>query len=307
MPSAIILYEIDESFGPNILAEYYLKQDDKITPAILKEFSDKHVKKELLHANILEDNNRYYSSIVNAKSIEKDNLYLCFKLREGETLVSLKSIFDNVEEKIVKKFTTDKKKMSELLKDALNSILSLMEKLQEPKIIKETINERTKIMIDDGKLQEARELIDLGEKIPEKLSAEVRLSEQLLVEKSYRKAKKSFLQAAELAVLIQEKEIASFLENKGEQVGNFPDLIRERESLYKDIEKIITELQSNRLYLYNYLVDPLEKLLDISNIFEENELIDVLTKLKNTTQRASRLAKDLYGLDNKIKEFLDKI
>ncbi len=307
MPSAIILYEIDESFGPNILAEYYLKQDDKITPAILKEFSDKHVKKELLHANILEDNNRYYSSIVNAKSIEKDNLYLCFKLREGETLVSLKSIFDNVEEKIVKKFTTDKKKMSELLKDALNSILSLMEKLQEPKIIKETINERTKIMIDDGKLQEARELIDLGEKIPEKLSAEVRLAEQLLVEKSYRKAKKSFLQAAELAVLIQEKEIASFLENKGEQVGNFPDLIRERESLYKDIEKIITELQSNRLYLYNYLVDPLEKLLDISNIFEENELIDVLTKLKNTTQRASRLAKDLYGLDNKIKEFLDKI
>lgn len=307
MPSAIILYEIDESFGPNILAEYYLKQGDKITPAILKEFSDKHVKKELLHANILEDNNRYYSSIVNAKSIEKDNLYLCFKLREGETLVSLKSIFDNVEEKIVKKFTTDKKKMSELLKDALNSILSLMEKLQEPKIIKETINERTKIMIDDGKLQEARELIDLGEKIPEKLSAEVRLAEQLLVEKSYRKAKKSFLQAAELAVLIQEKEIASFLENKGEQVGNFPDLIRERESLYKDIEKIITELQSNRLYLYNYLVDPLEKLLDISNIFEENELIDVLTKLKNTTQRASRLAKDLYGLDNKIKEFLDKI
>lgn len=307
MPSAIILYEIDESFGPNILAEYYLKQDDKITPAILKEFSDKHVKKELSHVNILEDNNRYYSSIVNAKSIEKDNLYLCFKLREGETLVSLKSIFDNVEEKIVKKFTTDKKKMSEMLKDTLNSILSLMEKLQEPKIIKETINERTKIMIDDGKLQEARELIDLGEKIPEKLSAEVKLAEQLLVEKSYRKAKKSFLQAAELAVLIQEKEIALFLENKGEQVGNFPDLIRERESLYKDIEKIITELQSNRLYLYNYLVDPLEKLLDISNIFEENELIDVLTKLKNTTQRASRLAKDLYGLDNKIKEFLDKI
>ena len=41
MPRAIILYEIDESFGPNILAEYYLKQDDKISPAILKEFSEK--------------------------------------------------------------------------------------------------------------------------------------------------------------------------------------------------------------------------------------------------------------------------
>jgi len=44
MPRAIILYEIDKSFGPNILAEYYLKQDDKISPEILKEFSEKHDK-----------------------------------------------------------------------------------------------------------------------------------------------------------------------------------------------------------------------------------------------------------------------
>ena len=41
MPIGIFLYEIDESFGPNILAEYYLS-DVKISQEILKDFIEKH-------------------------------------------------------------------------------------------------------------------------------------------------------------------------------------------------------------------------------------------------------------------------
>ena len=235
MPKAIILYEIDQSFGPNILAEYYLKQDDKLPTTILKEFSEKHIKKGYSDVTVRDENNRYYSNIVNAKSIDKENLYLGFILQEGEDLLSLKSIFESVEEKIVQNFSTEKKKMTEILKNGLNSILSLIQKLQEPKIIKEILNERTKIMLDDGQLQEARELIDLGEDIPEKLAEEVKLAEEFLNNKDYKKAKKSLLKASELATVIQEEEIASFLENKGEQVGLYPDLLKERENLHKEI------------------------------------------------------------------------
>lgn len=307
MPRAIILYEIDKSFGPNILAEYYLKQDDKIPQDILKDFSEKHVKKELLDITIRKEDNRYFSKKINAESINKENLYLSFILQEGEDLVSLKSIFENIEGKTIQNFTDDKNKMNEILQNALNSILSLIQKLQEPKIIKETINERTKKMLDDGKLSEARELIDLGEEIPKKLAAEVKLAEQLLNEKFYRKAKKSFLKAAELAGIIQEDEIASFLENKGEQVGFFPELIKERENLYKEIEKSSSDLDNTQLYLYNNFIEPIERLIEISHSFEDHKAIGLLTKLKNYTQRASRLAKELNDLDDKIRDLIKKI
>lgn len=307
MPKVIILYEIDTSFGPNILAEYYLKQDDKIPPAILKEFSEKHVKKELSEVTILKEDDRYFSKKINAESINKDNLYFSFILQEGEDIVSLKSIFEILEEKTVQNYSNDKKKMNEFLQNAFNSILSLVQKLQEPKIVKETINERTKKLLDDGKLSEARELIDLGEEIPEKLAAEVKLAEQLLKDEFYRKAKKSFLKAAELAGLIQEEEIVSFLENKGEQVGLFPDLIKERENLNKQLIKISNDLDITQLYLYNNFIEPLDRLIEISHTFEDHELIKNLTNLKNNSQRASRLVKELNDSDKKIRELIKKI
>ena len=307
MPKVIILYEIDASFGPNILAEYYLKQDDKIPPAILKEFSEKHVKKELSEVTILKEDNRYFSKKINAESLNKDNLFLSFILQEGEDVVSLKSIFENLEEKTVQNFTDDKNKMKEFLQNALNSIMSLLQKLQEPKIIKETINERTKKMLDDGKLTEARELIDLGEDIPEKLATEVKSAEQFLNNEFYRKAKKSFLKAAEFAELIQEEEITSFLKNKGEQVGLFPDLIKERETLNKQLEKIFNDIDITQLYLYNNLIEPIDRLIEISHSFEDHELIGNLTKLKNFSQKATRLVKELNDSDEKIGEIIKKI
>lgn len=307
MPRAIILYEIDQSFGPNILADYYLKQDDKIPTTVLKEFSEKHVKKGYSDVTIRNDENRFYSNKVNAESINRENLYLCFILQEGEDLISLKSLFENIEAKVIQDYSTDKNKMVEILKNGLNSILSLVQKLQEPKIIKDILNERTKKMLDENLLQEARELIDLGEDVPEKLADEVKVAEELLKNKEYRKAKKSFTKASELAVLIQEEEIASFLQNKGDHVGMIPDLLKERESLNKEIEKIASELENNKLYLYDLLIDPIDRLIEISNNLEEEELTGELMKFKNNAQRATRLTNDLKGLDNKIKENLNKI
>lgn len=307
MPRALILYEIDPSFGPNIIAEYYLKQDDKIPQAILKEFSEKHDKKQIMDITFQKEDERYFSKKLDTESIDKKNLYLSFILQEEEDLVSLKSIFKNVEEKIIKNFSTDRNKMIETLKNSLNSILSLMEKLQEPKIVKETINERTKKMLDNGKLSEARELIDLGEDIPAKLADEVKLADDLLNQQLYRKAKKSFVKAAELARIIQEEEIASFLENKGNQVGTFPDLIKERQSIYKEIEKAFANIEMNQLDVYHNFTEPLDRLIEISLIFEDHDLIDILVQLKNKTHRGSRLVKELNEIDEKIKELLKKI
>jgi len=210
LPSGIFLYEIDKSFGPNIIADYYLSEK-KVSPEVLKEFADKHCKKDLCDATASRNDLRFYSSEVNADSINEENLYLGFLINENEDLVALKSHFENIEEDIVQNFSKDKKKMQLLLKKNLNSFLSLLEKLEEPKIIKEAINEKTKKMLDEGKLQEARELIDLGEKIPDKLSQEIKVASEYYDSGMFKKAKKSYLKAANLAEKIQETEIVEFL------------------------------------------------------------------------------------------------
>jgi hypothetical protein len=305
-PQAIFLYEIDESFGPNILAEYFLIKQE-LPKEILKDFVQKHVEKEFKSAVSQKNNIRYFSNKIDAKSIEKENLYLGFILKEEEDMVSIKSIFETVEEKILKEFTEDRKKLEELLKDSLNSILSLMEKLKEPAIIVETINDKTKKMIDDGLLQEARELIDLGEEVPQKLAMEISLAEEYLNENKYKKAKKSYLKAAELAETIQEYEIVSFLRYKAEEIGTLPELIKESEGLYKDINGLIDTLQENKLHLYHELNQPLNRLINISSSFEDNEKISKLTQLLSYSNQADRLAKELFNLDKKIKEAMENL
>lgn len=305
-PQAIFLYEIDESFGPNMLAEYNLSRQ-KIPPEVLKDFTDKHVTKEFNDASTQKDNIRYYSGAISGESIEKKNLYLGFALKDDEDVIFIKSAFGIIQERILKNYSTERKVMDLVLKDAFNSILTLMDKLKEPKIIIETINEKTKEMLDDGKLQEARELINLGEEIPEKLAEEITIAEQSLREKLYKKAKKSYLKAAELAEIIQESEIASFLIHKSEVVGTFPDLSKERERIFSNVEKAIDELQTNKLHLYHEMIKPLDRLIEVSSAFEDNELITKLLDIYSYSTRADKLAKELFNLDKKIKEEFESI
>jgi len=305
-PQAIFLYEIDESFGPNILAEYFLIKQE-LPKEVLKDFIQKHVEKEFRSALSQKNEIRYFSNKIDTKTLEKENLYLGFILKEEEDMVSIKSIFETVEEKILKQYSDDRNKMEEILKDSLNSILSLMEKLKEPTIIVDTINDKTKKMIDNGNLQEARELIDLGEEIPEKLALEIKLAEEYLNENAYKKAKKSYLKAAELAEIIQEYEIVSFLRYKAEEIGTLPDLIKESEQLYKDINALIETLQENKLHLYHELNKPLNQLINISSSFEDNEKISKLTQLLSYSNQADRLAKELFNLDKRIKDAMENL
>ena len=307
MPVGIYLYEIDDSFGPNVLAEYYLAQENKVGNEILKDFEEKHIQKEFSDTIFWKEDLRYYSAKMDANSIERDNLFLGFVLKQEEDLVSLKSILENIATKVVNDFSEEKSALEALLRKEFDSIFTLMEKLKEPSMVKETINDKTKKMLDDGKLTEARELIDLGEQIPEKLSDEIKLAEQQLIDGFYKKAKKSFLKAAELAETIQELDIVSFLSNKAEQVGKFPELIKERETNLKEIESRIEALQSNKLHLYHELIKPLDTLINIANSFEEHEKTTVLTDFLKNSKRADELAKELFNLDKKLKEILEKL
>ncbi|MHA1468797.1 MAG: hypothetical protein ACTSP6_12075 [Promethearchaeota archaeon] len=307
MPIGIFLYEIDQSFGPNVLADYYITKD-KPSTEILKDFAEKHVKKDLADASARDEKFRYYSSIIEGKDIKK-NTFIGFMLRLEEDIVSLKSIFEKIEERVVTNFSQDKKKLQSNLKGILNSILSLMEKLKEPKIIKETINEKTKKLLDEGKLQEARELIELidKKKIPEKLSQEVKLAEDALKESLYKKSRKNYLKAAALADQVRETEMALFLRKKGNRVGDIPDIIKTREALCKAIKKGLEELQDLEFKAYEDTLPLIDKNIKLSNSLEDNESFDLYEKLYKSCYNASRRASDLNKLNKEIKNMTKKL
>ncbi len=307
MPIGIFLYEIDQSFGPNVLADYYITKD-KPSTKILKDFAEKHVKKDLADASARDEKFRYYSSIIEGKDIKK-NTFIGFMLRLEEDIVSLKSIFEKIEERVVTNFSQDKKKLQSNLKGILNSILSLMEKLKEPKIIKETINEKTKKLLDEGKLQEARELIELidKKKIPEKLSQEVKLAEDALKESLYKKSRKNYLKAAALADQVRETEMALFLRKKGNRVGDIPDIIKTREALCKAIKKGLEELQDLEFKAYEDTLPLIDKNIKLSNSLEDNESFDLYERLYKSCYNASRRAIDLNKLNKEIKNITKKL
>jgi hypothetical protein len=307
MPIGIFLYEIDESFGPNLIADYNVT-DEKINKEILKNLTDKHIEKDLVDATTQKDKIKFFSSKIGIEADKKKNIYLGFIIREDEDLVSLKSVFENVQARIGKQYDEkDHGKMRALLKETLNSILSLMEKLKEPTIIQDTINEKTKILLDEGKLQEARELIDLGEKIPQELSALIKEAENLFSEKDFKKAKKKFLKASDLAAEIKEDEIQEFLINKAKKIGTYPDLIDKREDLRDELKDILDDFERDQLRIYDKLKDPIDELITIANTFGENEKYDLLTDLLRNVNKAADKAKDLYNLDKKIKDLVLKL
>ncbi|MBN1802830.1 MAG: hypothetical protein JW891_15075 [Candidatus Lokiarchaeota archaeon] len=306
-PNAVFLYEIDKSFGPNLIAEFNLTKT-KISKDFLIELAKKHVEKELTDATVVKDDIKGYSSKIEGESIKKDNLYLGFIMKDEEELISLKSLVEKMESNVIENYSTDKNKLTQVLKQNLTSILGLMERLKEPKLIVETINEKTKKMLDDGKIQEARELIDLGEKVPEKLAAEMKLAEELFKAKEFKKAKKSFEKAADLAAQIQEDEIVSFLKNKGEQVGTYPDLLKERETITREMKKVFIDLSGAELFknTYEKIMPSVEKIVSISNNLEDEKAVEIFNELRKNAREASELAKKLYLLDKTIKRLLLK-
>ena len=95
--------------------------------------------------------------------------------------------------------------------------------------------------------------------------------------------------------------------HKAEVVGTFPDLFKEREQIISEVAKAITQLQTNQLHLYHEMIKPLNRLVEISSAFEDNELISKILDIYSNSTRANNLAKELFKLDKKIKEDFETI
>lgn len=304
MPVGIFLFEIDESFSPNLLAEYSVKQKG-ISKEILKTLADKHLEKSGLdYTTYRKDDLKYYSREI--KLNDKDSLYLGFILKQKEFTDALTAISDELEKDIVDNYTQDKKQLKELLKEILNARIELREKLKEPKLIKDRINERTKKMLDDGKIQAARKLIDLGETIPDEMAEAVSLAEKAFSSKNFKEAKKLFSQAAELAKKIEEIEIFKVLSEKSKTAENYPQNLKKREDAYKKIKNLLSEIAPKEIF-YQQAIDLIDDSITISDSIEDDLIIGELNDLIRYCNDCHKLQTKLKDKEKLVKDILNKI
>ena len=305
MPLGIFLYEIDESFGPNLLAEYYIKEIG-LTKEILKKLGDNHLKKSNLnYVTHTKDDLKYYSKEI--KVDDKLSLYLGLITKSGEFIDSFIAVFDEIEAKIVKNFSKDKEKLKSLLREILHSRIELNEKLKEPKLIREKLNERIKDLLDEEKIQEARSLIDLGEIIPNEIAQSVNIAEESFKAQDYRNAKKHYSKAAELAEKIEELEIYKVLNEKAKTAENYPSYLRERDEAYKNIKYILGEIDSKKDGYYLQAIDIINKVVELSEKLDDDLIIADLNELINLCKNCSNLSENIRQNDEIIKDLLNKI
>jgi hypothetical protein len=196
--------------------------------------------------------------------------------------------------------------MEDFLEKTLNSMMDLVEKLKNPELIRDEINKRTKRLLDENKIDEAKKLIDLGETVPTELSELIKDAEDNLENEKYKKAKKSYLKAAEQAKLIQEDRIASFLESRGEKVGTFPDLKDQWEDLMDDIIDELDDFEIDQLQIYKPLIQKINVLKRIAEIFNQEGKYAAISKLLHEMKKASSLGDELFNLHKKIKNQLEE-
>ncbi len=298
MAIGIFLFQLGSNGRPRVLVDYY-STTKRVSVRILEELIDKHKKKGLIDALVQKGNYYIYSSGIE----EKENLYLGFILEEDEDLKSQKEIFEEIEDKIIENYESiNKKQMEDFLEDTLNSIMDILEKLKNPEKIRDDINKKTKELLDENKIDEAKRLIDLGETIPTELSTLIQDAEDYFKSEKYKKAKKSYIKAAERARTIQEDQIASVLESRGKKVGAFPELKDEREDLMDEISDFLNDFEIEKLIMYKDLIEKINRLLDIAKVFEQSEKQDRLSRILNEIKKASKLGSDLYGLHKRILE-----
>lgn len=296
---AIGIYLFKETEKKPIIVVDYYSTDKLVSDEILEELIEKHKKKGLIDALVKKNDYYFYSSQIE----EKENLYLGFILEESEDLKAQKEIFEEIEDKIIDNYESiGKKQMEEFLEETLNSIMDLFEKLKNPELIRDEINKRTKQLLDENKIEEAKKLIELGETIPTDLAELMRDAEDYIATEKYKKAKKSYLKAAEQAKLIQEERIASFLESRGEKVGTFPDLKDQWEDLLEDIIDALDDFETEQLQIYEPLIQKVNVLMKIAEIFNQEDRYSILSKLSHEMKKASKLGEELFNLHKKIED-----
>ncbi|MHA1291314.1 MAG: hypothetical protein ACTSQJ_01445, partial [Promethearchaeota archaeon] len=84
--------------------------------------------------------------------------------------------------------------------------------------------------------------------------------------------------------------------------------LKEREALTKEIKKILEETEVRALDIkYNRIIGKITEDVKLSNDLEDNNMVEILSQLKEACKLALAKSLELTSIDKRIKSLLKKL
>lgn len=237
--------------------------------------------------------------------IEEDRSKLLIFILDINESLEIAQIFEEETVENLQMQIKGKSNMQASLNEILQFRNIITQKLENEQILQEDIGKSANRLIDQGKFDEAQDLIKLAKTIPEKMVSTYLKSKEAAKEHNYRQTRKLLGDCVNLAQKINDEGIQRYLSKKIEMYTQIPQYEKDVRTLIASISK---ELSKNiTLPHYQRQVYKLDKTLDLLDKLEEDELIEKIVELSNTLILAGKLVYDLKSLDRKIKSIITEL
>ncbi|WP_457559005.1 hypothetical protein [Candidatus Harpocratesius sp.] len=237
--------------------------------------------------------------------IKKDRSILLVFLLDSKESLEIAQIYSEEMAKNLEMEINGNSDLNGSLKEIFDFRNNILMKLENETILKEEIGHSANKLIDNGKFDEAQNLIKLAKTIPEKIVSSYLKSKSMGKEHSYRQARKLLGDCLNFAQKIEDEGIIQYLNKKIEIFTQIPQYEKDVRSLISSFSKELSK--SITLPSYQRQVYKLDKTLDILDKLEEDELIEKIMELSNTLILAGKLVFDLKSLDKKIKNIISEL
>lgn len=261
-----------------------------------------HIRK---HVSYRSGDYKYFSMLID--SSDSSFIFLGFILEFKETSevfsIKLPSTTELIKIGLNKGDSTLKKILTEILAER-NSIL---EEIHNIKLIEKKISSKANVLLDNGKFEKAQSLIKLAKEIPPKLVEAVNKGDSAFNEGKFRRAQRSYEDAAELAEEISEIGMMEVLQKKAHRAESVPAHVKDLSKTLKSINRPLKKIDKREKGFYLEPINDIEDAIAIADTLEDDVTIDQLQELEDLLEDADEISKKLNDIDNQIRILLTKL
>ncbi|MHA1728832.1 MAG: hypothetical protein ACTSWY_08880 [Promethearchaeota archaeon] len=317
MAYGLFIFRDLEGETPTVIAKYFkdeIKEKVEINTEMLEKIVKKHKKfsentefKKILSYRTIEY--KFFALLI--QKDDEVNFFTVFILNLTESAepfsIMLEELQDAIEN-VLEKETNEKEQMrSNILKKILDNRNELIEDVMDTKRITDRLISQANKLLDEGKFEEAQELIKRAREVPPKIADLVKKGNISFLTKDYSTAKKLFKNAADFAKKINQHQMYQLLNRKAQYAEEIPKFMKDWSSLYKQLNKYVKNIDQRDSKFYSGLLENTNNAIEIFDMLEDDESINDLQKLEDFLQKGEALSEELDNIDSEIINIIEKL
>ncbi len=312
MGKGIFLFQDKGDEDASIIADYIDPESGynlDLSSIILSKISLKHgvfdasanINKVLSYRT---DTDKLFSTYI-SQNDEGTHYFIVFILDKMESSAPFSILFDDLKNKIETELNESGIVSKDLLKTILDHRNELYKEIHNTEMIQKKMSVISNKLLDEGEFEKAQNLIKLTAEIPPKIIANVSKGENA---KSVGVSLKSYREAAELALKINQNSMNALLLEIASRIEELPKFSKNYGQLYDQISKpLIKNMEKRERGFYLHPKNSVKSIIEVADLLEDDGAIENLLTLEQMLQKGADLSEELNKIDSEIKMLLSKL